>query len=187
MNYRSLFATAKSWVILTGCCALAGMARGQSGPAAPAQVAATKQLAFANSKALFQSANLDLAEATLVAANQRPPGTAQWNAESGFSLTRMAFELHGSGNGPLAVAVAQRALRQLASATQKYTTADNPAKVANVYEGIGFIDEQLLGDFAGAEQNYAAAVRLSPGTGQAARLLARLRQTATEEAKRNGK
>jgi len=157
------------------------------GQALPAMALPVRQQAFANSAAGFLSGNLDDAEAKLATAIRGVAGTARWHALSGHELAHVAMLLRNGGHGPTAVAVAQRALRHFSQAIQKFSASSEPAAVANAYECMGYIEEEFFGDLDSAAKYYQAAVQLSPTTGQAAALLARVQQSASAQATRNGK
>jgi tetratricopeptide (TPR) repeat protein len=177
---------------LASACACAFAPEMQAAPPStpPGQTSApgqTKQQAFISSAVLFQAKDYDHAEAVLEAGNKHAPGTPQWNMESGSGLLQMGFALRSNGNGVGAVVAAQRSAAQLVQAIGKFDPRSDPAALANAYELLGVLYLDLLGDAAEAERNLAMAVQLSPGTGQAPMLLARLRATKAEEQGRNHK
>jgi tetratricopeptide (TPR) repeat protein len=141
---------------------------------------AFKEQAFVQSRALFRVGDIEHAQAMLVAGNRHGSGTFQWHVESGYGLMRVAIWCREKGDGHAAIAVAERALQQFAQATQK-AGSRHSGELANLYELVGRLYEDLLGHRDAAEAAYERAVDLAPGFGQAPSLLAQLRAGKAEE------
>lgn len=150
-------------------------------------VSAPKQQAFADSKNLYRQKDFVRADTVLNAANNKPAGSSQWYLESGYALSRLAFEFSYGGDAESAQAAALRALVALDQARQKSGPKDSPAELANIHELMGTLYERLLGDRVKAETNYATAVALAPKSGQAPALLEKLRAAKIEEQRKGRK
>ena len=110
-----------------------------------AQKQASWPQAFADSRTLFALGKYEQAEKLLFDLNRNQSGTSEWNLESASALVRMAFSFRQTGDVPLSIVIAERALDQLVLAQKSLKTQADSTLAASIAEMAGLINERLAG------------------------------------------